>query len=219
MISMFKFSKLRRLHKLSYSITRCAKECHVDRKTAAKYIKDLDAYPQAAKAPRTYVTRKTDFDKFWPEIQAMLENENRLKPYSILEHMIEKHKEDFDPKWQKTLERRIARWRIANGIEKEVFFPQIHKPGDVLAIDFQLGVCRVLSVGVLRSTCQRRPKCFSFDRWRNGSHSFRFDDSVRSPEENGDCESLHDTSKIISTSVCCCVETAILRASPSGESS
>ena len=108
----------------------------MDRKTAAKYIKDLDAPPKAAKAPRTYVTRKTDFDKFWPKILAMLENENRLKPYSILEHMIEKHKEDFDPKWQKTLERRISRWRIANGIEKEVFFPQIHKPADVLAIDF-----------------------------------------------------------------------------------
>jgi len=39
-------------------------------------------------------------------------------------------------KWQKTLERSISRWRIANGIEKEVFFPQIHKPADVLAIDF-----------------------------------------------------------------------------------
>jgi len=44
----------------------------VDRKTAAKYIKDLDAPPEAAKAPRTYITRKTDFDKFWPEVQAML---------------------------------------------------------------------------------------------------------------------------------------------------
>jgi len=39
----------------------------------------------------------------------MLENENRLKPYSILEHMIEKYKEDFDPKLQKTLERRISK--------------------------------------------------------------------------------------------------------------
>ena len=250
MISQWKFSKLRRLHKLSYSITRCAKECHVDRKTAAKYIKDLDAPPEPAKAPRTYVTRKTDFDKFWPEIQAMLENENRLKPYSILEHMIEKHKEDFDPKWQKTLERRISRWRIANGIEKEVFFPQIHKPADVLAIDFT--DLSALGISIASEPLDRNHLVFhaalTYSNWeyvefcrsesfealasgvQNAFHSIggvtariRFDSmtaavnnlssqrefqpnwkallkhfgadphriNVRSPEENGDCESLH----------------------------
>ena len=82
MISVSKISKLRRLRKLNYSISRCAKECHVDRKTASKYTNDLDsdAPVSAAKAPRNYVTRKTEFDKFWPEIQAMLENEKRLNP-------------------------------------------------------------------------------------------------------------------------------------------
>ena len=254
MISVFKISKLRRLRKLNYSITRCAKECHVDRKTASKYTKDLDldldAPIGAAKAPRTYVTRKTEFDKFWPEIQAMLENEKRLKPYSILEHMIEKYKNDFDPKWQKTLERRISKWRIANGIEKEVFFPQIHKPADVLAIDFTdlsaLGIriasepldsnhlvfhaaltysnweyvefCRSESFEALASGVQNAFHAIGgvtarirFDsmtaavnnlssqrefqpNWKKLLKHFGLDPhriNIRSPEENGDCESLH----------------------------
>ena len=222
----------------------------MDRKTARKYTEDLSASPVSAKAPRAYTTRVTDFDKFWPEIQSMLELENDLKPYIILEHMLEKHKDAFDPKWKRTLERRISKWRIANGIEKDVSFSQIHKPGDVLAIDFtdlsSLGI-RIASE-LLESNHLIFHATLTYSNWeyvefcrsesfealasgvQNAFHSLggvtarvRFDSmtaavnnlssdrefqpnwralldhfgvnghriNVRSPQENGDCESLH----------------------------
>ena len=222
----------------------------MDRKTARKYTEDLSASPVSAKAPRAYTTRVTDFDKFWPEIQSMLELENDLKPYIILEHMLEKHKDAFDPKWKRTLERRISKWRIANGIEKDVSFSQIHKPGDVLAIDFtdlsSLGI-RIASE-LLESNHLVFHATLTYSNWeyvefcrsesfealasgvQNAFHSLggvtarvRFDSmtaavnnlssdrefqpnwralldhfgvnghriNVRSPQENGDCESLH----------------------------
>ncbi len=68
----------------------------MDRKTARKITEDLSKPPSTAKAPKAYTTRVTDFDKFWPEIQSMLELENELKPYIILE----KHKDAFQPSWQ-----------------------------------------------------------------------------------------------------------------------
>ncbi len=49
--------------------------------------------------------------------------------------MIEKHKDAFSPSWQRTLERRVANWKIENGIGKDVSFLQIHQPGGLLAID------------------------------------------------------------------------------------
>jgi hypothetical protein len=222
----------------------------VDRKTARKYTEDLSASTSSTKAPRAYTTRVTEFDKFWPEIQSMLELENNLKPYIILEHMLEKHKDAFQPSWQRTLERRISRWRISNGIQKEVTFSQIHKPGDVLAIDFtdlsSLGIriaselldsnhlvfhatltysnweyvefCRSESFEALASGVQNAfhslggvtarvrfdsmtaaVNNLSSDRefqpnWRAlldhfGVNGHRI--NVRSPQENGDCESLH----------------------------
>ena len=39
----------------------------------------------------------------------MLELENDLKPYIILEYRLEKHKDAFEPQWKRTLERRISK--------------------------------------------------------------------------------------------------------------
>lgn len=255
MISQWKISKLRRLRQSNYSITRCAKECHVDRKTARKYADDQTAHTQPAKAKRAYTTRVTGFDRFWPEIQGMLELEKDLKPYILLEHMLDKYPANFQPSWQRTLERRISKWRITNGIEKEVSFSQIHKPGDVLAVDFTdlsslsirvasqlldsnhlvfhatltysnweyVEFCRsesfeALSSGVqnafnslggvtarvrfdsmsaavsnLSSDREFQPNWRAFlDHFGVAGHRI----NVRSPQENGDCESLHGHFKV-----------------------
>ncbi len=36
----------------------------------------------------------------------------------------------------RTFQRRVRRWRLAEGPEKEVFFTQDHRPGEVVAVDW-----------------------------------------------------------------------------------
>ena len=134
MISPWKRSNIQRSFDSDPNYTRCAKECHVDPKTVHKYT-DKDVVPKRT-TQREYRTRTAPLDEYWPEIKVLLENDPKLKPYAILEFLLDKYPTKFDPSWRRTLERRMGRWAIENQIAKDVTFSQIHQPGDVLAFDF-----------------------------------------------------------------------------------
>ena len=134
MISAWKRANIHRFFDSDPNYTRCAKECHVDPKTVHKYT-DSNVVPKRA-TKRAYRTRTAPLDAYWPEIKALLENDPKLKPYAILEFMLDKYKTDFDSSWRRTLERRMERWAIDNQIAKDVTCSQVHQPGDVLAFDF-----------------------------------------------------------------------------------
>lgn len=134
MISPWKRANIQRSFDSEPNYTRCAKECHVDPKTVHKYT-DKGAVPKRP-AQREYRTRIAPLDEYWPEIKELLENDSRLKPYAILEFLLDKYPAKFDPSWRRTLERRMGRWAIENQIAKDVTCSQNHQPGDVLAFDF-----------------------------------------------------------------------------------
>ncbi len=134
MISPWKRAHIQRSFDSKPNYTRCAKECHVDPKTIRKYT-DKDVVPTPL-AQREYLTRTAPLDEYWPEIKQLLENDPKLKPYTILEFMTDKYPGKFDPSWRRTLERKIGRWAIENQIAKDVTCSQNHLPGDVLAFDF-----------------------------------------------------------------------------------
>ena len=134
MISAWKRANIHRFFDSDPNYTRCAKECHVDPKTVHKYT-DSNVVSKRA-TQRDYRTRTAPLDAYWPEIKALLENDPKLKPYAILEFMLDKHQTDFDSSWRRTLERRMERWAIDNQIAKDVTCSQVHHPGDVLAFDF-----------------------------------------------------------------------------------
>ena len=116
MISPWKRANIQRSFDSDPNYTYCAKECHVDPKTVRKYI-DKDVVPKPM-GQREYQTRIAPLDEFWPEIKELLDNDSKLKPYAILEFMIDKYPNKFDPSWRRTLERRIVRWTIENQIAK-----------------------------------------------------------------------------------------------------
>lgn len=134
MISPWKRANIQRSFDSDPNYTRCAKECHVDPKTVHKYT-DKNVAPKRT-TQRVYRTRTAPLDEYWPEIKELLENDPKLKPYAILEFLLDKYPTKFDPSWRRTLERRMGRWAIENQIAKDVTFSQIHQPGDVLAFDF-----------------------------------------------------------------------------------
>lgn len=123
------------------SVASVARKLEMGEKTVRKYRDGGQLPSQVEKSPRDYRTRKDPLADYWDEVEAFLKQDTRLKPFAILEWLKQKYnKPDSEPvvtdSIRRTLERRIARWKLANGIEQEVMFPQVHHPGDVIAFDF-----------------------------------------------------------------------------------
>jgi hypothetical protein len=123
------------------SVASIARRLKMGEKTVRKY-RDAEQLPsQIERAERSYRTREDPLSEFWDEIEALLQNDHRLKPYAILDWLKQKYNPpEGEPRVndsiRRTLERRIQSWKLLQGVEQEVKFPQIHHPGDVIAFDF-----------------------------------------------------------------------------------
>jgi hypothetical protein len=102
-------------------------------KTARKY-RDLGGIPE--RQPRTYRTRKDPFEAVWPEIEQLLAASPGLEGVTIFETLRLREDVSFSDGQLRTLQRRIRRWRASRGPEKEVMFPQEHRPGEAGQSDF-----------------------------------------------------------------------------------
>ena len=62
----------------------------------------------------------------------------------MFEHLQDLHPERYDEGQLRTLQRLVQRWRAQHGPEREIFFPQAHRPGEAMQTDFtwttELGV-------------------------------------------------------------------------------
>lgn len=110
-------------------------------KTARKY-RDLGGVRE--RAGRTYRTRKDPFGAVWPEVEQLLEGAPGLEAQTIFETLRQREDMVFGDGQLRTLQRRIRRWRASRGPEKEVMFPQEHRPGEAGQSDFtEMGDIRV----------------------------------------------------------------------------
>lgn len=96
--------------------------------------------PSQRQVPRQYRTRPDPFAAVWPEIEALLAQAPGLEARTIFETLRERPDVSWAEGQLRTLQRRIRRWRAAHGPEREVMFPQIHRPGEYAQSDFtQMG--------------------------------------------------------------------------------
>ena len=135
MIQDGQVKKLRKLLSCGSSLASAARKTGMDEKTARKYRKS-GKLPSALKSPRTYRTRIDPFAEVWPEVEQRLENEPRLRAFTLFDWLKERYPGKFSDSQRRTFERRVRAWRAKNGRGKEVFFPQIHQPGALAASDF-----------------------------------------------------------------------------------
>ncbi len=112
-----------------------ARAANMSLPTARKYRR-CGTMPSEMKQPRDWRTRDNPFGDVWPEIEAMLREEPRLKANTIFAELREKHPGRFQDGQLRTLQRHIRQWRASDGPDRETFFPQIHYPGDLGASDF-----------------------------------------------------------------------------------
>lgn len=109
----------------------------MDEKTARKY-RDFGKLPSELQAERirTWRTRESPFDEVWEMVKSFLENNSGLEAKTLFEHLQREYPGRFQDGQIRTFQRRVKNWRATEGPAREVFFPQVHKPGRLSQSDF-----------------------------------------------------------------------------------
>lgn len=98
--------------------------------------------PSQSKKPREWRTRVDPFERIWEtEIEPLLaaDIKGELEGKTLMQRLIDLDPERFSMAHLRTMQRRVRDWRALHGGEREVFFEQVHPPGDEAAIDFACG--------------------------------------------------------------------------------
>lgn len=112
-----------------------AMKAGMDEKTARKY-REIGKLPSELKQEHNWRIRKDPFGDVWDGIKVMLTINPGLEAKTIFEDLQRKQPGRFADGQLRTLQRRIKHWRTTEGPAKEIFFAQVHKPGELCQSDF-----------------------------------------------------------------------------------
>ena len=118
----------------------------MSRNTASKYIK-CGKLPSELKRPRTWRTREEPFEVEWPEIAQRLRDAPELEAKALFEALMSQYPDRYDPGQLRTFQRRVKQWRAVEGPDREVFFPQEHRPGEAMQTDFTWATKLGITIG------------------------------------------------------------------------
>ena len=130
--------QVRRLFKLSQTENNfgtAAMKAGMDEKTARKYLRS-GKLPSDLKQEHTWRTRKDPFEDVWEGMKSMLEINSGLEAKTLFEDLQRRNPGRFADGQLRSLQRRIKNWRAVEGPPKEIFFSQIHRPGELCQSDF-----------------------------------------------------------------------------------
>jgi transposase len=116
------------------TLERAALRSGMSETTARRYRKG--ATRKGARPARAYRTRSDPFEGVWLEVEKMLEAAPGLEAKTIFERLLERPDGEFTEGQLRTLQRKIRRWRAEHGPQKEVMFPQEHRPGEYGQSDY-----------------------------------------------------------------------------------
>jgi hypothetical protein len=115
------------------------------RNTARRYLA-VGKLPSELAAPRTWRTREDPFAEDWAEIAAQLEAAPELEAKTLFEDLVRRRPGRYDEGQLRTLQRRVKQWRAEHGPPKEIFLPQVHRPGEAMQTDFTEGASLGVSI-------------------------------------------------------------------------
>ena len=116
-------------------VGRAALRSGMDRNTARKYVA-AGQLPSQMQQPRAWRTRPDPFAEDWPGIAERLADAPELEARALFEDLLSRQPERYEPGQVRTFQRRVKQWRAQEGPDKEVFFPQVHRPGEAAQTDF-----------------------------------------------------------------------------------
>lgn len=137
MVTDNQVKKLRRYLQQGKTLDLAAAKSGMDPKTARKYRSHCEL-PSVLKAEqiRTWRTRADPFAESWPEVGAFLELNPGLEAKTIFDHLQRTYPGRFSDGQLRTFQRKVKHWRATKGPGKEIYFPQVHKPGRLGQSDF-----------------------------------------------------------------------------------
>jgi len=135
MVTNQQVRRLFKLNQVEKNFGIAAMKAGMDEKTARKYRR-TGKLPNELKQQHAWRTREDPFEDVWDDIKSMLECNPGLEAKTIFEYLQRKCSGEFADGQLRTLQRRIKIWRAVEGPSKEVFFTQIHKPGELGQSDF-----------------------------------------------------------------------------------
>jgi len=112
-----------------------AAKADMDEKTARKY-RALGELPSEIRVDHTWRTREDPFAEVWNQVKENLKINPGLEAKTLFEDLQRRYPGRFADGQVRTLQRRVKIWRALEGPAKEVFFPQVHKPGELCQSDF-----------------------------------------------------------------------------------
>jgi hypothetical protein len=130
--------QVRRLMKLTSKEKRlsvAAAKAGMDEKTARKYRR-LCKLPSAIKAEHTWRTRPDPFADVWKELEQKLALNPGLEAKTLFCDLQRRYPGRYADGQLRTFQRRVKLWRAEHGPAREVFFAQVHKPGELCQSDF-----------------------------------------------------------------------------------
>ncbi len=128
--------------------------------------------PASWKQQHRWRTRKDPFEDAWPGVETMLENIPGLEAKTIFEYLQRRQPGRFSDGQLRTLQRRIKAWRASSGPAKEVFFTQIHYPGQLGESDFT-DVSRLgITIGRRRFNHLIYHFVLTYSNWETGTICF-----------------------------------------------
>jgi hypothetical protein len=153
------------------SLGLAAAKAGMDEKTARKY-RCLGKLPQEVKGDHFWRTREDPFDDVWAGVEEKLRINPGLEAKTLFEDLQRRYPGRFGDGQLRTLQRRVKIWRALEGSPREVFFPQVHKPGELCQSDFT-------SMNSLGVTIQRQPFehllyhfVLTYSNWETGTICF-----------------------------------------------
>ncbi|HEY3411728.1 MAG TPA: IS21 family transposase [Armatimonadota bacterium] len=137
--------------------------------------------PSATRKPRAYRTRENPFVGVWDEVEELLNKDPDLQALTLFEDLQRRYPGRFQDGQLRTLQRQVKHWRATEGPQKEVFFAQLHRAGDVCESDF----CHLTKLGVTIGGVLFRHMLYHFvltySNWETGT--FVFSESFESLSE------------------------------------
>ena len=117
------------------TLAAAAAKAGIDEKTARKW-RDCGMFPSQSKVEHTWRTRPDPFEDVWEEVRAKLRVNPGFEAKTLFEDLQRRYPGRFSDGQIRSLQRRIKTWRALEGPQKEVFFPQVHNPGELCESDF-----------------------------------------------------------------------------------
>lgn len=104
-------------------------------RAARRYVKKR-RLPSQMKHPRTYRTRMDAFEDVWPDLEQRLKDAPGLEAKTLFGYLCRQEPGRYQEGQLRTLQRRVRDWRALQGPDREVYFDQVHHPGERGETDF-----------------------------------------------------------------------------------